>query len=700
MGSSEFLFENARSEFKKVLSKDIADNNMESLPQFVRFCNNYTGSEAEKKTAVDQILRDLVRDKISDKNISEAPGAITTLLHIITASVSVAKQGLCSPSIPFILLGDVLDCFTLDACDVVFKYIEERVSVWKSSLFYTAGKNYLLRMCNDLLRRLSQSINTVFCGRIQLFLARLFPLSEKSALNLVSQFNLENVTVFNKDLESTTLKKETAENGYSGEKMEVDSKPEEEGSPATFQSTVVDYKLYQNIWSLQDIFRYPVQCYTKDTWGKFTENAECVFRIFSSFKLEDVGRGSKSSSTQSKRNYFPKFLTSEKLTELQLNDGMFRRQILIQFLILFRYLTANVKFKGANLVLTDNMKSWISESEPKIYELLKETPPDGRHFAKYIRHLLDREEFWIAWKNDGCPSFMKTPAKTQQNTKQDGSPSSKRRKTGEPSIVEEFISGNNLGMGSAELTRLWNLHPDNLAACRSTSREFLPSLQDYFMECIEQAGPKNTVEEQHKLVKKSNFQWKALRLLSHRSHLFFTSQPAQMQFKAVPDYLNTVMSKLAKDFPTPPAEIALKPEEDTEDLSQDEDLKDEGSDNKDDDVLGEADNDEDIGEDEDDSNLLDDNTPEQNSNASDKLSSEDISNLAAKLSQNWKKLAPLLNLKPKDIKEIQEDSDDVALQARQTLVTWQDSAKQQATRTTLAQALKSADLENLAQDIK
>ena len=32
----------------------------------------------------------------------------------------------------------------------------------------------------DLLRRLSKSQNTVFCGRIQLFLARLFPLEEKS----------------------------------------------------------------------------------------------------------------------------------------------------------------------------------------------------------------------------------------------------------------------------------------------------------------------------------------------------------------------------------------------------------------------------------------------------------------------------------------------------------------------------------------
>lgn len=52
------------------------------------------------------------------------------------------------------------------------------------------GKNYLLRMCNDLLRRLSQAQNNVFCGRIQLFLARLFPLSEKSALNLVKSISI------------------------------------------------------------------------------------------------------------------------------------------------------------------------------------------------------------------------------------------------------------------------------------------------------------------------------------------------------------------------------------------------------------------------------------------------------------------------------------------------------------------------------
>jgi len=39
-----------------------------------------------------------------------------------------------------------------------------------------------MHVCEDLLRRLSKSQNTVFCGRIQLFLARLFPLEEKSGI--------------------------------------------------------------------------------------------------------------------------------------------------------------------------------------------------------------------------------------------------------------------------------------------------------------------------------------------------------------------------------------------------------------------------------------------------------------------------------------------------------------------------------------
>ena len=45
------------------------------------------------------------------------------------------------------------------------------------------------------------------------------------------------------------------------------------------------------------------------------------------------------------RRYFAKFLTSQKLLELQLSDSNFRRYVLVQFLILFQYLTSPVKSK-------------------------------------------------------------------------------------------------------------------------------------------------------------------------------------------------------------------------------------------------------------------------------------------------------------------------------------------------------------------
>uniref|UniRef100_H2ZKJ4 Death domain-containing protein n=1 Tax=Ciona savignyi TaxID=51511 RepID=H2ZKJ4_CIOSA len=623
----------------------------------IEFYGKFTGSEQEKKTATDQTLRDLIRDEVLAKihEKSDIPRA----LHIINVIVAVAKQGLCSPTVPFTLLGDVLDCSTLDLCDLLFQYVEERVAIWKSPVFYTAGKNYLLRMCNDLLRRLSQSQNTVFCGRIQLFLARLFPLSEKSALNLVSQFNLDNVTIFNNEPTKSTLDVDRED------QMETDEIKAERFKihQLYFHSMyLVDYKLYLNIWGIQDIFRNPTQCYQKEAWDKFTQNADNIFRVFESFKLDEVS-GNKTTHTTHNKSYFSKFLTSEKLTELQLSDGLFRRQILTQFLILFRYLAATVKFKGASLVLTEAQKTWIGSTEGKIYKLLQETPPNGNKFAKYTKHLLEREEFWISWKNSGCPSFMKMRPKTEEQ-----SPASKKRKIDpkKNTVAEDFASGKSLGMGSPELTRLWNLCPDNLAACRSSAREFLPSIQDYFAEPIEQEDPANQIEDQYKLIKNSNFQWKALRLLSNRSQLFFTSQPANLQFKTVPDYLSTVVGKLAKEFPATKSEETngdeIADSETTEITNNDEDVND-----KEDEVVV----------------------------AGDSLSTDDITMLATKIGSDWSKLAPHLNMKTKDIKEINEDSEDPILQARQTLVTWQDLVGSSATWTTLSQALKAAGLEEI-----
>ena len=38
--------------------------------------------------------------------------------------------GHCSPNLVFILLSDVFDCITLEECDPLFSFVEERVSTW------------------------------------------------------------------------------------------------------------------------------------------------------------------------------------------------------------------------------------------------------------------------------------------------------------------------------------------------------------------------------------------------------------------------------------------------------------------------------------------------------------------------------------------------------------------------------------------
>lgn len=132
--------------------------------------------------------------------------------------------------------------------------------VWKEPMFFAACKNQLLRMCNDLLRRLSRSQNTVFCGRILLFLAKFFPFSERSGLNVVSEFNFENLTEYASD--ATDIDDSLVDS----ENVQVK----------------IDYNLYCKFWALQDFFRNPNQCYNNVQWKTFAlvrhEKRKCIWK--------------------------------------------------------------------------------------------------------------------------------------------------------------------------------------------------------------------------------------------------------------------------------------------------------------------------------------------------------------------------------------------------------------------------------------
>ncbi|XP_030908725.1 THO complex subunit 1 isoform X3 [Melopsittacus undulatus] len=633
--------------------------NVKSIKPLLNAFNQIPGSENEKKCTLDQAFRVIVEEEI----INKAP--CENLLAIISLAINGVTEGICTASTPFVLLGDVLDCLPLDQCDRIFTFVEKNVATWKSNTFYSAGKNYLLRMCNDLLRRLSKSQNTVFCGRIQLFLARLFPLSEKSGLNLQSQFNLENVTVFNTNEHESTLGQKHTEEREEG--MDVEEGEMGDDEAPTSCSIPIDYNLYRKFWSLQDYFRNPVQCYEKVSWKTFLKYSEEVLAVFKSYKLDDTQASRKKLEelkTGGEHVYFAKFLTSEKLMDLQLSDSNFRRHILLQYLILFQYLKGQVKFKSSNYVLTDEQSLWIEDTTKAVYQLLSENPPDGERFSKMVEHILNTEENWNSWKNEGCPSFVKERSQPEfQLGPPDSKPMRPVRKRPAP---EDFLGkgpNKKILMGNEELTRLWNLCPDNMEACKSESREYMPTLEEFFEEAIEQADPENMVENKYKAVNNSNYGWRALRLLARRSPHFF--QPTNQQFKSLPEYLENMVIKLAKELPPPSEEIKTGEDEDEEDNDA----------------------------------LLKENNESPDVQRDKAMTGDQIEAVANRLGEQWKALAPYLEMKDADIRQIESDSEDMKMRAKQLLVAWQDQEGAHATPENLILALNKAGLGDLAESL-
>ena len=512
------------------------------------------GLENDKKSILEQSFRDVLVDIV--KNVESL--SISSVTDVIVLAIRCAEEEISYHSVPFLLLSDAFDLITLDHCEVLFDLIEQEVTTWMKPAFFGSGKILLLRMCNDLLRRLSYSQNTVFCGRIQLFLARLFPLSEKSALNLMSHFNLENVTLFKKipkqDQSSELTKdKHSSQNMEEGEEMEIEELVDDE---ALASERPVDYNLYEKLWSLQDFFRNPTLCFNAEKWKQFVQQVQEVLQAFSSYKLKHVEKKHKEKPKQdlakqeenegeemdtglssfSNSHYFNKYLTGEKLVNLQLSDTHFRRHVLVQIFIIFQYLTGDVKFKSQSQNLSDSQALWVEDTKKKVVKLLEETPPNGAHFADYIQHTLKREDNWIKWKNDGCPSYEKQPV----------------------SAVEKpppFRLGDHLfeigqdekDLGCEELSRLWNLCPDNLEACSSSERIFVPSLDTFLEDAIEEAKPESKVPKEKKTINNSNFAWQCLRLLSRETPHFFPYS-SQAQIRPLDEYLESVILATAKDM--------------------------------------------------------------------------------------------------------------------------------------------------------
>ncbi|KAL8760047.1 MAG: hypothetical protein Q9184_003442 [Pyrenodesmia sp. 2 TL-2023] len=282
--------------------------------------------------ALETACRNIFYNLLASTSIEDDSfGQIWSLLDIITILSDIP---LCEPGLVFWLVEELLDSQTIDGCRIVFDYLDSRREQLIAKHF-KQKQLIILRACNELLRRLSRAEDTVFCGRVFIFMFQSFPLGDRSSVNLRGEYHVENVTVYEKppakqtegsegamevDVEPSTAEKEKT--------PKTDSQPaaKTEGNTTTPQppdTTVGSVKtdteqskpqeaepepepdtetLYPIFWSLQDTFSQPTRLFDIETFTSFKSGLDLTLRKFKAVQQQQQSRPSTTNPSTSPSN--------------------------------------------------------------------------------------------------------------------------------------------------------------------------------------------------------------------------------------------------------------------------------------------------------------------------------------------------------------------------------------------------------------
>jgi hypothetical protein len=268
-------------------------------------------------------------------------------------------------SLPFTLLQDLFETQTIASCSHIFSWIEERAPRLTVGMVPTRGKGLvLLRMLNDLLRRLSRSgSTTILCGRIQTFLAVIYPVGERSGVNLKGEYGptWEGVKDPRKrdESESTGADKgkedSVAEDKQDESKMQVDDAgkalqvSEAEDKKAGLYSlphmnpcSSTSTEFYMTFWGLQLPFSKPILFARPETLSEFKEAVNKVLPTLKEANAKEKAmmgsKGNGHGGLKRKREadgteesgvteyFFAKLLTSPELLDLEV--GYFSSRVI------------------------------------------------------------------------------------------------------------------------------------------------------------------------------------------------------------------------------------------------------------------------------------------------------------------------------------------------------------------------------------
>jgi len=185
----------------------------------------------------------------------------------------------------------------------------------------------ILRACNELLRRLSRAEDTVFCGRVFIFLFQSFPLGDRSSVNLRGEYHVDNITAYD-DLSSEPLvdgsvamdvdvdetkdsrvaSQETTEENNTATMNDFSQsdtksiKSEPQNMSGTKNTLDID-KLYPLFWSLQRNFSMPTNLFSPGNLSAFKDALEASLSKFKEVQSEAEPRGGTKHSDEKQAGY-------------------------------------------------------------------------------------------------------------------------------------------------------------------------------------------------------------------------------------------------------------------------------------------------------------------------------------------------------------------------------------------------------------
>ncbi|VUC23321.1 unnamed protein product [Clonostachys rosea] len=381
---------------------------------------------------VETAARDLFGKLVTSTSIN-SPN-ITQIWNLFDILTIISDNGQCDPGLLFWLIEELVESKTIAECRIIFDYLESRRERITPERTFKKWSLIVLRMCTELLRRLSRAEDTAFCGRVFIFLFQSFPLGDRSSVNLRGEYHIENVTTFEPTIENEDSK------------MEVDTPQtgaSKEGTKGGTQNKEVlsSDALYPLFWPLQEMFSQPLKLFDQSSMQSFKRGIEETVRKFATYPSDeglpalnppDEVKASLKRKRQDEEKeglleaFNPKYLTSKDLFELEISDLTFRRHIMVQTLITLNFIlswTAEAKKKYDKLNVqnksvlyaaefNDDDAKWAKEIKTRISDHMRRDTP-GRIFYRMVDTVLARDKNWVYWKMASCPTITRDPVNPQ-----------------------------------------------------------------------------------------------------------------------------------------------------------------------------------------------------------------------------------------------------------------------------------------------